>query len=304
MGDAKALSGLVYACLTHVPLWLGFPAFVTPLYMGAAQGPGQLNLRDLVPEWEPHHPVLGGLVGTFALRRHVLGQRAQVERVGLCQYRKFISRERFHPVPAPTYPGMDVVPLDVLVRQDFARLMDPGDLRFLVSRPLQFTEGSQPRLRKLDILAQYGRAHRVEDLLRFAAAAVDLGVLQPEELTSFFGQTDFVPGGLELGVYEVDFWLRSVEQLESVVRACIERQPAHREGYQTRAWAFCAERLGSYLLLKEFKRVDHGVTWARRFQQHAWVRACLPSRRFQGQMNLITESAGEGYVLGEVPGKA
>ena len=44
---------LLYACLTHVPLEVDYPDYVTPIYMGEAQGPGRLNLRDLAPAIEP-----------------------------------------------------------------------------------------------------------------------------------------------------------------------------------------------------------------------------------------------------------
>ena len=61
-------AGLVYACFTHVPLTLALPPYVVPIYLGAAQHAGALNLRDLAPEWEPHHPVLGSTAGAFALK--------------------------------------------------------------------------------------------------------------------------------------------------------------------------------------------------------------------------------------------
>jgi hypothetical protein len=41
--------GLVYGCLTHVPLTTDFPTFVEPILLGDAQKEGALNLRDLAP---------------------------------------------------------------------------------------------------------------------------------------------------------------------------------------------------------------------------------------------------------------
>ena len=88
-----APENLVYACLTHVPLEVDYPHYVTPIYMGEAQGEGCLNLRDLAPEWEPYHPVLGSIAGAFALKNLLL-QRPGISHVGICQYRKFMTRER------------------------------------------------------------------------------------------------------------------------------------------------------------------------------------------------------------------
>ena len=95
--------GLVYACLTHVPLTLDFPPWVVPIRLGAAQQEGDLNLRDLAPEWDAHHPQLGSTAGTFALARLVRERFPQATRVAICQYRKFVSRERISGVRDPRY---------------------------------------------------------------------------------------------------------------------------------------------------------------------------------------------------------
>lgn len=288
MGEGHA--GLVYGCITHVPLWLEFPSFVTPIYLGQSQGEGQLNLRDLAPDWERHHPVIGGSAGSFALRNYVLKHRPNATRIGLCQYRKFISRRRISLSPEPTYPVMDVVPKGLLTNGAAEILMHPGDGDFLVSKVFPFGK----RRKRVDLLEQYKSCHHVEDFLRFTAAAVELGVLDKDEVTPFFREITFFPGGIELGVYEAGFWLKSMGDIEAVMRLCIDQYPAHREAYQTRAWSFCAERLGSYLLLRRFKQIDGKRAWARRY---SFTQGLLPSQRYIGQMNLITETEGEGYAL-------
>ena len=101
--------GLVYGCLTHVPLTTDFPTFVEPILLGDAQKEGALNLRDLAPEWEPYHPILGGLAGTFAMKNHVLRHHPDAKQVGLCQYRKFVSNRRISRAVAPSYKSMDLV---------------------------------------------------------------------------------------------------------------------------------------------------------------------------------------------------
>jgi hypothetical protein len=283
-------AGLVYGCLTHVPLWLEFPAYVTPIHLGQAQGDGRLNLRDLAPEWERHHPILGGLVGTFALKKLVQRAHPGAKRVGVCQYRKFISRRRISAVPESTYPVMDMVYKGRLGPQALAEAMDPGPQPFLFSRPLFFPKG-------FGLLAQYAHAHHPEDLLRFTAEAVAQGAIDKTEVTSFFAQPLMFPGGVELGVYPAEFWLRSVTAIESVVRACVDRYPgSHADDYQARAWAFCAERLGSHLLLRQLLQQDTRSRWTRR-----WART-LPRlwHSHAGQMNVVTEQDGAGYALGRM----
>ncbi len=278
---------LLYACITHIPLTIRFPPCVTPLYVGQAQGEGRLNLRDLAPEWEPHHPLLGGTAGTFAVKKLLQGQHPQARAVGLCQYRKFVSRRRISDVTAPSFQTMDVVAAAALPPARFEQVMQPGPEPFLVSRLFP--------MRHQGYLGQYSEVHRAQDLLRFTAEAVVLGVLGAQEAKAFLGETEFIPGGLEMGVYPADFWLPNIGAVEAVVRRCIEHHPVERDGYQARAWAFCAERLGSYLLLRQFRgpqRRRRGLERLRRMLPSHW------SRRYAGRLNLITESGQADYVAG------
>jgi hypothetical protein len=283
-------AGLVYACLTHVPLTLELPPYIVPIYLGAAQRDGALNLRDLAPEWQPHHPVLGSTAGAFALKNLVRERFPQATRIGVCQYRKFVSRERISGVRDPRYRVMDVVPRALLPRERFAELLWPGDAQFLVSGPRRFTR--LPWHRR-GYLKEYARDHCVEDLLRFTGEAVDQGVLQRREALAFFREDVIVPGGVELGVYPASFWLATTESIERVVRACVANPAPARDGYQARLWSFCSERLGSYLLLKRLRAEvaaspGSGIEWLGRRRWRA---------RFAGQLNLVTESDSHaGYA--------
>ena len=286
--------GLVYACLTHVPLWLEFPAFVTLVHLGQAQIDGRLNLRDLAPEWESHHPVLGGTAGAFALKNYLLRYRPDATRVGICQYRKFVSRERLSSVADVRYRSMDLVAKEGLPPQVFARALHPQDREFLISSPFSWGQHWK-RARRMTYIEQYASAHHVEDLLRLTAAAVELGVLDKSEVRPFFDEDNFIPGGIELGVYPAQFWLRSISSIEAVIRECVRTHRAVRSGSQARSWAFCSERLGSFLLLKHFGALGDQRLRFRRFA-HAfppqWV------KRHAGQLNLITQGDQPEYIPG------
>jgi hypothetical protein len=284
-------AGLVYACITHVPLWLEPPPWVVAIHLGEAQGEGRLNLRDLAPEWLPHHPALGGTAGTFALRRYVVERRPDATRVGVCQYRKFVSRRRISGVRDPRYRVMDVVPKSMLDGERYADALWPGDASFLVSRPRRFTRVFWHRR---GYLHEYARDHCVEDLLRFTAEAVEQDVLARHEVESFFHEDVIVPGGVELGVYPASFWLEATDQIERVVRACVAKHATTRDAYQSRLWSFCAERLGSWLLLQHFRReVGGGATgigeWSGRRRWQA---------RYSGRLNLVVDEDHAGYTGG------
>jgi hypothetical protein len=267
---------LIYGCITHVELPIRFPDFVTPIYLGESQAPGRLNLRELAPKWVPYHPIVGGMVGNFALRNYILEHHPKVKRIGVCMYRKFISRERISGVPAEDNWMMDVVSDKELERQSLASMLDPGAGDLLVGKTCGFLSDGQ----SAGYLKHYASAHHVEDLLRFAAAAVELGVLHGNEAKLFFDEQVFFMGGVELGVFPAEFWLKSIADIEAVSWLCVQRYEVKREGYQSRAWAFCAERLGSYLLLRYLRSICGGDN----FEQ------------YMGQLNLITRGDQTLYV--------
>lgn len=270
---------LVYACMTHVPLWFDFPSYVTPIRLGDAQGPGGLNLRDLVPDWAVHHPILGGSAGSFALKAWLDREHPDATHVGLCQYRKFMTRARIG-TPAQNYQVMDLMPKSRLQPERLADLMHPQGRPFIVSHPGQFKVGDV----NYDYLYQYKDVHHVEDLLRFTAAAVEVGALDKQEVHPFFAEKVFFAGGIELGVFPAPFWRREIGLMEATVRECIRSFPAARSGAQARAWSFCMERLGSWMLLRELRR--------RAATNPDWLSPHL------GYLNLVTEAEGAQYVPG------
>jgi hypothetical protein len=270
---------LFYACLTHVPLQVEYPAYVTPIYMGEAQGEGKLNLRDLAPEWEQYHPVLGATVGAFAMKNHLLSLPREIKHVGICQYRKFLSVDRIG-APASNYQVMDVITAQQMRQFDIAGLMLPQNSDYLIGKPGQFALNGESH----GYLYQYKDVHHVEDFLRFTAVAVELGVLGKQEVCPFFDEKIFFPGGIELGVLPAEFWIAHISAIESVVRACVELHPVRRAGAQARVWAFCAERLGSYFLLRQLRaQAVAGTDW---LSQHT------------GQLNLLVEPGEQGYIPG------
>jgi hypothetical protein len=280
-------SGLAYGCLTHVEAAVDYPAFVESVLLGAAQVESGLNLCDLAPEWEPHHPLLGGLAGTFAWKNHVVARHPEATHIGLCQYRKFVSHRRLSRRVAKSYSSMDLVSPRELTRLRLDEAMRPPS-DWLLAPPFHFS-----RLRKAgSYLAQYGRAHQVEDLLRFTAEAVEQQVLDRAEAVAFLAEDTLLPGGIELGVFPAAFWIENVTAIENVVRVCVRRFPIAHRGYDARAWAFCVERLGSYLVLRHLRRLpgfEARLLGARLASPAHW------SRRFVGHLNLVTDA--DDYVI-------
>lgn len=281
-GDQVALrtQGLVYTCHTHVPLWVDFPSYVQPIFMGASQkdGCGQLNLRDLAPQWDEFHPVVGGSVASFAFKNYLLKHHPGVRKVGICQYRKFVSRNRLG-TQATNFQVMDVVPSHHLPQDILKDAMLPSDEDFLLCPPGRFVLNGV----EYGYLYQYKDVEFVEDLLRFVAEAVELGVLHKNEVVPLFEEKVFFPGGIELGFFPADFWIPAITAIEEVTWACLKRFDTRREGSHGRFWGYCGERLGSYLLLKQLRSKYGDTNWP---------------ARFLGYLNLITEGEEAGYKPG------
>jgi hypothetical protein len=273
--SAKALC---YACITHVPPIVRFPAYVKTIYLGAVQAPGHLNLRDLAPRWDQYHSLIGGSAGSFALRNYILLQQPETLQVGVCQYRKFMTRTRIG-TPATNYQVMDVITRTDVKDDILAECMLPNDHEFLTVKPAQFAMNGI----NYGYLYQYKDVHHVQDLLRFTAMAAELGVLDKQEVIPFLDEKVFMAGGVEIGIFPAAFWLATIGAVEAVTWECIQHYDVRREGAQARLWAYCIERLGSYLLLKQLRAL-HGA--------FAWMDTCT------GQLNLIVEEDVGGYVPG------
>ena len=266
---------IFYACLSHVPINVEYPDFITPIYLGEACSLGDLNLLKLAPAWVKYHPILGGTAGSFALNNYLKINRKNQKYVGICQYRKFLSHKKLGKT-ADNYQVMDVTSRDVLNRDFLADAMLPDAIRPLISQPGQFLQNGV----NYNYLYQYKDVHHIEDILRFTAQLFENNVIDNEEVYLFFNEKVFIPGGIELGIYPIDFWMDSMTKLEKVVTECICLFPKVREGYQSRAWAFCMERIGSFLILKELKKDPE------------WI------LKYCGHLNLINDDGSNSYTPG------
>lgn len=230
-------------CLTHVPLLVPYPAHVKVVRMGSYQADGELNLRDLAPEWEVFHPLLGATAGTFAVRNY-LKAHPEYTHVASCSYRKFLSARQIGE-PLRNFPQQHAISVAQLAEQDLDGLLDYSGRDFLISHPLDFHPWGMS-----NIAHQYQKDHHIEDLLRFLAEAVEEKMLTPFDAYALMNEHILIPGGAELGLYPVPFFLNAIDRIERIVAAYLRRFRVIRDGYQLRAISFCCERVGSYLLLQ------------------------------------------------------
>jgi hypothetical protein len=271
---------ILYVCFTHIEFVFNYPSFVKYIHMGHAQKNERLNLRDLAPQWEEYHPLLGATAGAFAMKNLLLTLSDEtITHVGICQYRKFLTNERIGS-PATNYQVMDIISSEKGNQLDLADYMTPKKSSFLIGKPGTFNANNK----NYGYLYQYKDVHFVEDILRFTAIAVEVGALDKNEVCLFFDEELFLPGGIELGVMPVEFWIKHITLLEKIVKRCVEEHPYKRTGFQSRSWAFCCERMGSYFLLREFRSQEK--------TSFDWLDNHI------GQLNLITENDDQNYNPG------
>lgn len=235
-------------CVTHVPLLVPYPEHVKVLRMGSYQAEGALNLRDLAPEWDVFHPLLGATAGSFAVRNY-LKAHPEYTHVATCSYRKFLSAKQIGE-PLRNFPQQHAVSMAQLATENLGQLLDYSSNDFLISHPLDFHPWGLN-----DIAHQYQKDHHIEDLLRFLAEAVEEKMIEPVDAYMLMNEHILIPGGSELGVYPVPFFLNTIDRLERIVAAYLRHFRIIREGYQQRAISFCCERVGSYLLLKYLRAI-------------------------------------------------
>jgi len=242
------MSAIKTFCVAHKPLMFPVPDDVTVIWLGAAPppsgGPHTIwRAGDVADEFEVWHNFLGGSAGTFAieklLRDRVIPWEPQ-DRVSITHYRKFLSTQ---PRGIPSYyPSLYLAKLEDVADMDLHQIQGEISADFFVPGPFQMD---------LPIFLQYAQGHESADLLRYLAIAIELGIINPAELNSLLQRTLLLPGGIDLGIYPIPFFLDISEKLRRICMRFLElHRPVSLTSYQRRALSFCNERLGSYIILE------------------------------------------------------
>ncbi|WP_261640376.1 hypothetical protein [Erwinia mallotivora] len=187
------------------------------------------------------HKQLSGAIGPMVIRNIAAEMKLNEGSLTIWQYRKFVTRENYG-APSIDYGGTHDVGIKEASEKPIIPHLAEGH-QYIVSRPMQLG----------NLFQQYIAFHHVSDLLKYTALAVDLGVISEQDSFLFLNCAHLIIGGIELGTYPAVWWQSAFERLQSVSLAFVENFTPYdqTDPYQKRAVAFCQERLGSYLLLKE-----------------------------------------------------
>lgn len=246
---SPGVTNIPFVCLTEAPLKMPYPSLVKPLYMGDSHKDkeGSLHIRDLAPEWEKWYPALGEIVGMIAYKNYIVKYFPAATKVGLCQPQKFIAKVRLNQaLGAKQLYQQDVVAPAALTLETLKEIMFPENTDLLISEPVTLAT----RQGKHSYLQHFGQTYCVEDLLRFAAIAVDFGIIDRSEQQDFLHEKWFYSSGCRVGIFPAEFWIQTISAIEILVRKCMLQLPASSSVYQRSAWTLCAEYLMSYMLNK------------------------------------------------------
>jgi hypothetical protein len=198
-------------------------------------------------------PLAYGAAGNYVIPRAIDTETRVTDLTGIFSHRKIVVRSSIGREAAkyPIYREISV-PAASKVSVEDVRPRDNHD--FLIGAPLKFPQG---------VVQQYAQMHHAIDLYDYLSIAAEIGVMTPNDVREFTLDTNFIPGGCELGIYPTGWLYASLRKLEALGRDFVTRCGARirtYDSYQVRAVGFLAERLGSYFLLKELRqRYPQGI---------------------------------------------
>ncbi len=248
----KAKSSVKIFCIAHKAPELPLPDDIPIIWLGAApvSTKGQnvvYRAAEISEEFDAWHTFLGGSSGTFSINkllRDKLIEWSAEDRISIIQYRKFLAGDTIGTL-ADNYPGLYLVKPSELNQLDLPAIHAEVATPYLLPQPVKIG----------NLYQQYASCHRISDLLRYTALAVDLEIISWSESSDFFNSSHLIPGGIEFGIYPIKVFMGIIENLQRVSMAFLKtHQPTSMNAYQRRAVSFCNERLGSYLLQKELNK--------------------------------------------------
>lgn len=175
----------------------------------------------------------------FGLHDLLLSGDVVAEHLYLFQYRKFIST---------TVGGAESASpwVRVLTPQLAPGVFPSGEQlnafsgRLAVGSVFDFGES---------ISCNYARVHVIDDLVMFAAACAQSGVMDPADIKSFASLRGIIPSPAVCCIH-VDVFMKLMQTLKAVWNSYSPHYHVQRSGYQRRVAGYLLERLHSFLLCK------------------------------------------------------
>lgn len=235
-------------CVAHKPITYPLPDDVPVIWLGGAtpQTNGKhkiFQIAEISEEFDAWHPFLAGSSGSFAIEKMLTEDWIDWtygDQISIVQYRKFILPQPLENME-PDQFNLYVPQPDVVKRMDFHALQNEIELPYLLAKPVDI--GNR--------YLQYAYHHKIQDLLRYTALAIDMKIISDEESYEFLNSPVLIQGGVEFGVYPISVFMEFIKPIRELSMEFLKcHRPVSSDIQHRRAVAFCNERLGSYLLMK------------------------------------------------------
>jgi hypothetical protein len=232
-------------CVSHAEPLVPEPLYDYAIGLGSYRPKRGAHISELDTFWHESRPLAFGAAGNYCIPI-AARRRPTAAIIGIFSHRKIVLQEP-HGAPSGSNFWRDLEVSDArTIRRAEAGPRDGHE--FLVIRPFMCPGG---------MAEQYAEDHHEVDLHDYLAIAYQLGILDATALRQLPLESMFFPGGCELGFYPTEWIIPALEKLALAGKEFIKRH-ADRivtyDNYQVRAVGFLAERLGSYLLLRELQR--------------------------------------------------
>lgn len=181
----------------------------------------------------------------------------EIKSIRITQYRKVVSNQPIKEA-ITTNLVQSVLHKDLFKKYNLDQITTPTQSILLstVYNLKTISDVSALSLWK-NILNNYAVVHITEDILSFVVDAIRCGELSNSEADFFLNYNKFLIGGIGLGVYPSDMFIKIMEKIENIVNyhhthGWVKRQ----DNYDSHNMAFCIERLSSFFILKELSDLN------------------------------------------------
>ncbi len=232
-------------CVSHAEPLVPEPLYDYAIGLGSYRPKRGAHISELNTFWHESRPLAFGAAGNYCIPI-VARRRPSAAVIGIFSHRKIVLQD-LHGTPSGSEFWRDLEVSDGrAIRRAEAGPRDGYE--FLVIRPVLLQGGMGK---------QYAEEHHEVDFHDYLAIAHQLGILDTTDFRQLPLESMFFPGGCELGFYPTEWIVPALEKLALAGKEFIIRHAdriATYDNYQVRAVGFLAERVGSYLLLRELQK--------------------------------------------------